>query len=129
MAVKTIDQFIDGLSEDWMRSVFVDRLENARLLIDDETFGDKAGANDAVAAFLQFSTEQRLAEIERLRVRNVATQWARTATKDAINSLVTVLRAIRDAIPEQGTTGETGETGEEGNTGEEGSTGESSENL
>lgn len=126
MAVSIIDQFIDGLSEDWMRSVFVDRLENARLLVDDETFGDKEGANNAVASFLQLSTEQRLAEIERLRVRNIATQWAKTATKDAINSLVTVLRTIRDTIPEEGTTGETGETGEEGNTGE---TGESGENL
>ena len=100
MAVNIIDQFIDGLSEDWMRSVFVDRLENARLLIDDETFGNKEGANNAVASFLQLSTEQRLAEIERLRVRNVATQWAKTATKDAINSLVTALRAIRDATSE-----------------------------
>lgn len=126
MAVSIIDQFIDGLSEDWMRSVFVDRLENARLLVDDETFGDKEGANNAVASFLQLSTEQRLAEIERLRVRNIATQWAKTATKDAINSLVTVLRTIRDAVPEEGTTGETGETGEEGNTDE---TGESGENL
>lgn len=101
MAVSLIDQFIDSLSEDWMRSVFVDRLENARLLVDDETFGDKEGANNAVASFLQLSTEQRLAEIERLRVRNIATQWAKTATKDAINSLVTALRAIRDAIPEE----------------------------
>ena len=101
MAASLIDQFIDGLSEDWMRSVFVDRLENARLLVDDETFGDKEGANNAVASFLQLSTEQRLAEIERLRVRNIATQWAKTATKDAINSLVTALRAIRDAIPEE----------------------------
>ena len=99
MAASIIDQFIDGLSEDWMRSVFVDRLENARLLVDDETFGDKEGANNAVASFLQLSTEQRLAEIERLRVRNIATQWARTATKDAINSLVTVLRDIRDNMP------------------------------
>lgn len=99
MAASIIDQFIDGLSEDWMRSVFVDRLENARLLVDDETFGDKEGANNAVAAFLQLSTEQRLAEIERLRVRNIATQWAKTATKDAINSLVTVLRDIRDNMP------------------------------
>ena len=97
-----------------MRSVFIDRLENARLLVDDETFGDAAGANDALASFLQLSTEQRLAEIERLRVRNIATQWAKTATKDAINSLVTALRTIRDAIPEEGTTGETGESGETG---------------
>lgn len=120
MAVSIIDQFVDGLSEDWMRSVFIDRLENARLLVDDETFGDKEGANNAVASFLQLSTEQRLTEIERLRVRNITTQWAKTATKDAINSLVTALRTIRDAIPEEGTTGETGETG---------STGESGENL
>lgn len=74
MAVSIIDQFIDGLSEDWMRSVFVDRLENARLLVDDETFGDTEGANSAVASFLQLSTAERLAEIERLRVRNIATQ-------------------------------------------------------
>lgn len=99
MAASIIDQFIDGLSEDWMRSVFVDRLENARLLVDDETFGDKEGANNAVAVFLQLSTEQRLAEIERLRVRNIVTQWARTATKDAINSLLTILRDIRDNMP------------------------------
>ena len=46
MAASIIDQFIDGLSEDWMRSVFIDRLENARLLVDDDTFGDKTGAND-----------------------------------------------------------------------------------
>lgn len=69
-----IDQFIDSLSEDWMRSVFVDRLENARLLIDDSAFGDSEGINNVVANFLQLSTERRLAEIERLRVRNVATQ-------------------------------------------------------
>lgn len=120
MAVSIIDQFIDGLSEDWMRSVFVDRLENARLLVDDETFGNAAGANDALASFLQLTTEQRLAEIERLRVRNIATQWAKTATKDAINSLVTALRTIRDAIPEEGTTGETGESGETEESGETG---------
>ena len=117
MAASIIDQFVDGLSEDWMRSVFVDRLENARLLVDDDTFGDKTGANNAVAAFLQFTTEQRLAEIERLRIRNIATQWAKTASKDAINSLVTALRAIRDAVPED--TPEEGETGETGNTGDE----------
>ena len=116
MAVSTIDQFIDGLSEDWMKSVFVDRLENARLLVDDETFGDKAGANNAVADFLKLTTQQRLSEIERLRIRNIAIQWAKTAPKEAINSLVTALRAIRDAVPaegegtpEEGTTGETGE--------------------
>ena len=114
MAASIIDQFIDGLSEDWMRSVFVDRLENARLLVDDETFGDAAGANNALASFLQLTTEQRLAEIERLRVRNIVTQWAKTATKDAINSLLTVLRTIRDNVPEEGTTGETGESGETG---------------
>lgn len=114
---KTIDQFIDGLSEDWMRSVFVDRLENARLLVDDDTFGDKVGANDAVAAFLQLSTSERLAEVERLRIRNIVTQWAKTATKDAINSLVTILRTIRDIDPEIGVTGETGESGEIGETG------------
>jgi hypothetical protein len=74
MAVSTIDQFIDGLSEDWMKSVFIDRLENARLLVDDETFGDKANANNALANFLQLTTDQRLAEIERLRVRNTVTQ-------------------------------------------------------
>lgn len=127
MAVSVIDQFIDGLPEDWMRSVFVDRLENARLLVDDETFGDATGANDALASFLQLTTEQRLAEIERLRVRNIATQWAKTATKDAINSLVTALRTIRDTIPEEGTTGETGETGESGETSTTGETGETGE--
>ena len=117
MAASIIDQFIDGLSEDWMRSVFVDRLENARLLVDDDTFGDKTGANNAVAAFLQLTTEQRLAEIERLRVRNIATQWAKTASKGAINSLVTALRVIRDTVPAD--TPEEGETGETGNTGNE----------
>lgn len=99
MAVSIIDKFIDALPEDWMCSVFVDRLENARLLVDDETFGDKEGANNAVAAFLQLSTEERLAEVERLRVRNIATQWAKTATLSDINSLITALRAIRDAVP------------------------------
>lgn len=125
MAANIIDQFIDGLSEDWMRSVFVDRLENARLLVDDETFGDTEGANNAVASFLQLSTAERLAEIERLRVRNIATQWAKTATVAAINSLVTALRDIRDnRTPEEGTTGEAGETGETGEAGETSETGE-----
>ena len=45
---------------------------------------------------------------------------AKTATKDAINSLVTALRTIRDAIPEEGTTGETGESGETEESGETG---------
>lgn len=127
MAASIIDQFIDGLPEDWMRSVFVDRLENARLLVDDETFGDAVGANNALASFLQLTTEQRLAEIERLRVRNIVTQWAKTATKDAINSLLTVLRTIRDNVPEEGTTGEIGEIGETGETGTTGETGETGE--
>lgn len=74
MAANTIDLFVDTLPEDWMQSVFVDRLENARLLVDDETFGDAEGANSAVASFLQLSSNERLAEIERLRIRNTATQ-------------------------------------------------------
>ena len=121
MAANLIDQFVDSLSEDWMRSVFVDRLENARLLIDDETFGNTQGANDAVASFLQLSNVQRLAEIERLRVRNIVVQWAKTADLNAINSLITILRTIRDNPSETGNTGETGEIndiGETGNTGE-----------
>jgi hypothetical protein len=72
MAVTSIDRFIDSLTEDWMRSIFIDRLENARLLLDDETFGDSEGANIALGNFLQLSTPQRAAEIERLRVRNTA---------------------------------------------------------
>jgi hypothetical protein len=127
MAVSTIDQFIDGLSEDWMKSVFIDRLENARLLVDDETFGDKTNANNALANFLQLTTDQRLAEIERLRVRNTVTQWAKKATAGDINSLITVLRTIRDTAgqnqptePEPETPVETGEVetdGEGENTG------------
>ena len=125
MAVSIIDQFIDGLSEDWMKSVFVDRLDNARLLIDDETFGDTESANNAVASFLQLSVAQRLAEIERLRVRNVETQWAKTSDVNSINSLITILRTIRDNLGNQtGTTGEIGTTSE---TGEDGTTGETGE--
>ena len=125
MAVNIIDQFIDNLSEDWMKSVFVDRLDNARLLIDDETFGDTESANNAVASFLQLSVAQRLAEIERLRVRNVATQWAKTSDVNSINSLITILRTIRDNLGNQtSTTGETGTTSE---TGEDGTTGETGE--
>lgn len=94
MAINSIDQFIDTLPEDWMSSVFVDRLENARLLIDDNTFGSTDGVGDAVAEFLQLSTEERLAEIERLRIRNITVQWAKTADTSAINSLIKTLHSM-----------------------------------
>lgn len=94
MAINSIDQFIDSLPEDWMSSVFVDRLENARLLVDDNTFGDTSGISDAVADFMQLSTKERLAEIERLRIRNMTIQWARTADIAAINALIKALHSM-----------------------------------
>lgn len=97
MAVSIIDQFLDSLPEDWMRNVFVERLENARLLLDDETFGDKEGANEVLVRFLQLAENERLTEIERLRIRNQVEAWAwKQTTSDAdLVALITMLRDIR----------------------------------
>lgn len=109
MALTYIDNFLDSIPEEWMRTTFVDRLDSARLLVDDGSFGDMEGANTALGLFMGLSTEERIAEINRLRLLNTVDQWASSpeVTVADINSIVTSLRTIRDAKQTAGQTPET----------------------
>lgn len=119
MALTYIDSFLDTIPEEWMRATFVDRLDNARLIVDDGSFGDVEGANTALSLFMGLSTQERNNEISRLRILNTVDQWAKNSSTTIadINSIVTSLRQIRDAKQAAENTqpepiGETGETGE-----------------
>ncbi len=122
MALTYIDNFLDSIPEEWMRTTFVDRLDSARLLVDDGSFGDMEGANTALGLFMGLSTEERIAEINRLRLLNTVDQWASSpeVTVADINSIVTSLRTIRDAkqtaeqTPETPTDNENTETPTDG---------------
>jgi hypothetical protein len=109
MALTYIDNFLDSIPEEWMRNTFVDRLDSARLLVDDGSFGDMEGANTALGLFMGLSTEERIAEINRLRLLNTVDQWANSseATVTDINSIITSLRTIRDAKQAEEQTPET----------------------
>ena len=99
MAVSGMDAFIDSLTEDWLKNVFVDRLDNARLLVDDEQFGDKDGAATVLSSFMKLDAEGRTKEMERLRVRNQVVDWAKneaTLLSD-VTAMIVTLRNIRDA--------------------------------
>ena len=99
MALTSIDSFLDELGEDWMRTTFVERLENARLLVDDEQFGSMEGMSDLLSSFMRLSADARRLEVVRLRVVNTCDSWASdpATTVADINSVITSLRAIRDA--------------------------------
>lgn len=114
MAVTQIDNFLDGIQEPWMRQTFVDRLDNARLIVDDSSFGNVEGANQSLSLFMALSSEERTREISRLRILNQVDQWAsdmNVSTSD-INSIITSLRAIRDAKIEAAQTSEPEDTPE-----------------
>ena len=99
MALTSIDTFLDNLSDDWMRTTFVDRLDNARMVVDDATFGDVEGANAAFSSFMALTLQERITEISRLRTLNMVDQWANSPSSSIadINSIITSLRSIRDA--------------------------------
>ena len=106
MTIARLDSFLDGLQEEWMKSTFVERLESTRQLVDDQSMGSMEGANDILAAFIQLDATARNQEIQRARIRNTVTTWANRSDVDtsAINSIITALRAIRDAknaVPEE----------------------------
>lgn len=99
MPITKIDTYLDTMTDDWMRNTFVDRLENARMLVDDESYGDPEKSNEAFTEFMKLGTAaERAEEVSRLRIVNTVDSWARrkeTSIAD-INTVITSLRAIRD---------------------------------
>ena len=99
MPITKIDNYLDTMPDPWMRSTFVDRLENARLLVDDESYGDPETANEAFTEFMKLgSAAERMEEISRLRIINTVDEWAKRAETSVadINAVITSLRNIRD---------------------------------
>lgn len=99
MPIKTIDEYLDTIPEEWKRTAFVDRLENARMLVDDPEFASTEEVSKSLTTFLSLTGQERTTEVERLRVLNVAGIWAKKATTSVadINSVITSLRQIREA--------------------------------
>ena len=119
MAITRIDTFLESLPEQWMRDTFIERLDNSRLLIDEETFGDSTAATDVLTRFLQLESDARNTEILRIRMLNTVCRWAKTASEEDINSIISALRREKDSRlePEDPGDGEGGEGGD-GNDGE-----------
>ena len=102
MAITKIDTLMENLNEDYLRSVFADRLESTRLNVDDEAFGDITEAADAIRTFLTLTPEKRATEVGRVRIVAMVLNWANDedVTDEDIASVITVLRWARDNKPQ-----------------------------
>ena len=98
MPISKIDALMKAMQEDYMRNVFADRLESARLAVDDPTFGDSAETAEALGAFMSLTPQERIYELNRVRILGTVLNWTNNeeVTVADINSIITALRSERD---------------------------------
>lgn len=98
MAITKIDTLLENLGEDYLRTVFADRLESTRLNVDDQAFGDTTEAAEAVRSFLALTPAERTVEVGRVHIVAAVLNWANDddVTDGDIASVITVLRWARE---------------------------------
>ena len=93
---RTIETYLDTITESWQRSSFIDRLDGIRSMIANEGFPE--GAEDAVDAFMALDPSQRDAVIQSLRIRNQVLDWAMSSSNaDAILALIADLQGVAES--------------------------------
>lgn len=102
MPISKIDTLLENLNEDYLRTVFADRLDSTRLNVDDVAFGDTTEAADAVRSFLALTPAERVTEVGRVRIVAMVLNWANDddVTDADIASVITVLRWAREHKPQ-----------------------------